>query len=129
MYKCFLFAEDVCGQRNITIIEPVPFTIHVHDFGIVKCLWFFTSPNYTFIYLDIAHVSIAPKQTLAFGLVFGISGNKTSLEDGVSLNKSPPNGTSFYFSGNGIWLSFSHATYINGAPPWILFLRYDDHEG
>ena len=125
----FLLIDDVCGETNISIIERYPFTIHVHDLSIVKCLWFFTSPNYTFIYLDIAHVAIEPRQSLAVGLVLGIYGNETVLEDGVSLKKSPHNGTSFYFSGNSIWLSFSHATYISGAPSWSFVLWYDDLEG
>ncbi|XP_033639009.1 uncharacterized protein LOC117299569 [Asterias rubens] len=121
--------DDVCGPRNISIIEPIPFIFPVHNLGLVKCLWFLTSPNHTFIYLDIAYVNIEPKQQLSFGRVYNLSGNEALLEDGISLNKSQPNGTSFYFNGNSIWMSFSHATYINDASPWSLLLRYDDHEG
>ena len=127
--KCSCFIGDICGQTNVNITQPVPFTLDIPDFRFFECRWFITSPLDTFIYVDVVHISISYPQKFSFARVVGSYGNQTTLMDEFKLDRTAPNGTSFYFSGNNITMSFSSPLYVRSAPSLRMILHSEDDQG
>ena len=121
----FCFIEDVCGQSNFSVSLPVLFNRHISNNRIIDCLWYVTSPNETYIYLDVVDIGLWNSHSLSFGMV-----TDGSLEEGVTLQSTQPNGTSYFFSGNIVWIAFSSfVVFSDGAASLDFILRSEPLEG
>ena len=119
------YTEYTCLQTNIDIVKPVPLFIDKPDWRIYDCVWFLTSPNYTFITIDIADATLGSGTVLSFGRVVGRYNNVTSLVDSVNLTTSLTNGMIFYSNERNLRMSLFSATYNGRASSLSLLIRFD----
>ncbi len=122
----YYYTEDTCLETNINIVEPVPLIINIPDWGIYDCVWILTSPNYTFISINITYASIGNGNILSFGRFVGLHNNVTSFADSVNITTSLPNGTTFYSSERNIRMSVSSKSYTTRASSLTLLIRFDE---
>ena len=67
-------------------------------------------------------------QVLSFSSVVS-NGSKLIVMDGVTLDNTQPNGTTYYFNGNSICMTLSHAIHSLKAPSLEIIFRSDNNDG